>query len=175
DEETGILNLNTELPDPNAAAEVTRLALEDLRKYIIDYQTEKAQKDLDFIENQFIDSKQRFQSAQKKLASFRDENMNVVTAKAQTEEQRLEAEYDLTFNVYNGLAQQYEQAKIKVQEKTPVFKVVNEAKVPLERSKPRKSLIMIVMVFLGGFIGIGWIILRLIWQSISKDYQSISL
>lgn len=166
DEKTGILTLNTELPDPNAAAEVTRLALEDLRKYIIDYQTEKAQKDLDFIENQFIDSKQRFQSAQEKLAVFRDENMNVVTAKAQTEEQRLQAEYDLAFNVYNGLAQQYEQAKIKVQEKTPVFKVVNEAKVPLERSKPKKSLIMVVMLFTGGVIGIGVVVLKMVWGSL---------
>jgi len=166
DEETGILSLNTELPDPNAAAEVTRLALEDLRKYIIDYQTEKAQEDLQFIENQFVDAKHRFLRAQGKLASFRDENINVVTAKAQTEEQRLQAEYDLAFNVYNGLAQQYEQAKIKVQEKTPVFKVVNEARVPLEKSKPRKSLIMTVMVFIGIILSLGWVVLGMVWEII---------
>lgn len=164
DEKTGILNLSAELPDPNAVAEVTSLALDDLTEYIISYQTEKALTDLKFIEEQYAKSEKRFQKAQDKLANFRDRNMNVITAKAQAEEARLQAEYDLAFNVYNGLAQQYEQAKIEVQEKTPVFKVVNEVKVPLERSKPKKALIMVVMLFAGGFVGVGWLILRMVWK-----------
>ncbi|MFW5700615.1 MAG: GNVR domain-containing protein, partial [Cyclobacteriaceae bacterium] len=130
------------------------------------------QEDLRFIENQFVDAKIRFQRAQEKLASFRDENINVVTAKAQTEEQRLQAEYDLAFNVYNGLAQQYEQAKIKVQEKTPVFKVVNDAKVPLEKSKPRKAFILIVSLFFGVGIGIGVVIFRLIILNFKKNFKN---
>ncbi len=170
DEKTGILNLGTELPDPNASAEVTSLALDDLTEYIIAYQTEKATTDLKFIEGQYAQAEKRFQKAQDKLASFRDRNMNVITAKAQTEEERLQAEYDLAFNVYNGLAQQYEQAKIEVQEKTPVFKVVNEVKVPLERSKPKKSLIMVVMIFVGGIVGVGLIVIKKIFK-IYKIYQ----
>lgn len=160
DEKTGIITLSVELPDPHAAAELVNKLEKDLAAYIIEYRTQKALTDLHFIEQQYANAEQKFERAQTRLAEFRDENVNVITAKARTREERLQADYNLAFNVYNGLAQQLEQAKIEVQEKTPVFKVVDEAKVPLERSKPRRGLIMVVVVFLGGFIGVGLAIIK---------------
>jgi len=82
-----------------------------------------------------------------------------------TEKDRLNANYQRAFNVYNGLAQQLEQAKIKVQEKTPVFKVIDPAKAPLQKSKPKRSLILVAMIFLGGFIGLGIIFGKLIYKN----------
>ena len=90
---------------------------------------------------------------------------NIVSASVRTGEERLQAGYNLTFNVYNTLSQQYEQAKIKVQEKTPIFKVIYPAKVPLQKSKPKTRLILVAMIFLGGFIGAGIIFGKLVYKN----------
>jgi len=52
-----------------------------------------------------------------------------------------------------------------VQEKTPVFKVIDPAKVPLQKSKPKTSLILVAMIFLGGFIGVGIIFGKLLYKN----------
>jgi len=64
------------------------------------------------------------------------------------------------------LSLQREQAKIKVQEETPVFKILNPVQVPIEKSRPHRSIILLGMMFLGIVSGIGIIIFqRLISRS----------
>lgn len=171
DENTGIIAISVELPDPHAAAELAEKLEKDLAAYIVEYRTQKALTDLQFIEQQYVNAKQKFETAQNRLAKFRDENVNVVTAKARTKEERLQAEYNLAFNVYNGLAQQLEQAKIEVQEKTPVFKIVDGAKVPLNSSKPRILLILMITLFMAVIFSIGWIIFLIVWTDIKKNIE----
>ena len=168
DEQTGIISIGVELPDAYAAADLANTIVQDLTTYLIDYRTQKALTDLQFIEQQYAQAEEKFENAQEKLASFRDRNINVISARANTKEERLQAEYNLAFNVYNGLAQQLEQAKIEVQEKTPVFKVVNEAKVALERSKPKRSLIIVMMFFTGGVLGVGLMTVNIVWINIRE-------
>ncbi len=172
DEKTGIISIGVELPDAYAAADLVNLIVQDLTAYLIDYRTQKALTDLQFIEQQYAQAEEKFEKAQEVLARFRDQNINVISARANTKEERLQAEYNLAFNVYNGLAQQLEQAKIEVQEKTPVFKVVNEAKVALERSKPKRSLVLVVMLFTGGVLGIGLVILKMVWGDLRGSINS---
>jgi uncharacterized protein involved in exopolysaccharide biosynthesis len=165
DETSGILTLSVEMPDPVAAAEVARKVYNDLMVYLIDYKIDKAQADHKFIAARHEEARERYEREQEKLASFRDQNKNVTSAYFQTEEERMNANFQLAFNVYNGLAQQLEQSKIKVQEAMPVFKVVNPVKVPLEKSKPKRSMILVVMIFLGGFLGIGIVFGRMMYQN----------
>jgi len=160
DETTGTIVISAEMPDPIAAAELTNLAFKYLSKYLVDYKVQKVKTDLTFIEKQYQGAKQRYVEAQQRLAYYRDANRNVTLASYKTEEDRLISEYTLAFNVFNGLAQQLEQAKLKVQEKTPVLKVIDPVKVPLNKSKPRNVLILFSMMFLGGFISIGIILFK---------------
>lgn len=150
-EETGVINLTVQMPDPQAAAEVGKLGISLLKEYMTNYKTRKAQEDLKYARQQLDDVKQRFETAQQKLAEFRDSNVNLATAKAQTREQQLQSEYDLAFNVYNSLAQRVEQAKLKVQEQTPVVSILQPVQVPIEESSP-KSMIIILFSVMAGFI-----------------------
>ena len=61
-------------------------------------------------------------------------------------------EMTLTFNVYNTLAQKLEQDKLRVQEETPVYTVIEPATVPLKASSPKKALILVGFVFLALFV-----------------------
>ena len=157
-EETGVINLTVKMPDPQAAAEVGKLGISLLKEYMTNYKTRKAQEDLKYARQQLDDVKQRFKEAQQQLAEFRDSNVNLATAKAQTREQQLQSEYDLAFNVYNSLAQRVEQAKLKVQEQTPVVSILQPIQVPLDDTTSG-LMILIIITFLGFIISIGYALL----------------
>jgi uncharacterized protein involved in exopolysaccharide biosynthesis len=153
----GYVTLTTFAIEAQLAAEVTSRAQELLQKYITEFKTEKAAAQLEFIKGRYEETKQKFEEAQTALANFRDRNKNVTSARARTQEERLQSEFQLAFDVYSGVAQQMEQARITVKEETPVFSIIKPVTVPLERSKPKRKIILIIWIFLGGVFGIGWI------------------
>lgn len=157
-----------EMQDPLVVAQVTSYVVKDLTKYIIDYRTKKAKTDLKFVEARTNEAEAKYLEAQQALAVYKDRNKNVILSSVQTEEEQLQSEYDLAFSIYSALAKQLEQAKIKVQEETPVFNVMDPAQVPLKKSKPKTSMTLIVMLFLGGCVGVGIIYVKIYLQNIKK-------
>lgn len=158
-EETGIVSVNVRMPDPKVAAQVAKYTIGELTEYLVEYRTEKVLRDLEFVEDQLNKAEERFKDAQLALAEFTDSNQGNLTARARTEQQRLQSEYDIAFNLYNSLTQQFEQARLKVQEETPVFKVLQPVQVPVE-DETSGAMILIVFVMLSGIASIGWIFIR---------------
>lgn len=167
DEETGMITVSAQMPEPLLAAKVTQLAVKHLTEYLVEYRTEKVMIDLQYVEKQLAKAKQRFEESQLNLAEFRDSNRGALTARAQTEEQRLNSEYNLAFEVYNSLAQQLEQAKLKVQEETPVFKVLQPVQIPVD-DETSGAIILIIFVMLSGIASLGWIFIR---QFIASNFS----
>jgi len=157
DAKQGFITIQTAFPEALLSAQVADQARELLQKYITRFKIEKASNKLLFIEQRYEEKKKEFEKAQIRLASFSDQNKNVTSAVARTEESRLQGDYTIAMNVYNELAKQLEQAKIQVKEETPVFSILEPAMVPRERSKPKKSLIVFIWLFLGGIIGTGMV------------------
>ena len=156
DEESGIVSVSVTLPDNVAAAAVTEYTITELTDYLTEYRTEKVLRDLTFVEEQLATAEARFEESQLTLAEFRDSNQGTLSAKAQTEEQRLNSEYQIAFNLYNNLTQQYEEAKLKVQEETPMFKTLEAVQVPLE-DETSGAMILLVFIMLSGIGSVGWI------------------
>jgi len=171
DQRSGVISISSEFPDRMVAAQIAQFSVDYLTDYITEYRIQKAQKDLAFVQERHDEKKQEFHQSQLTLARFRDANRNIVSAAAQTEEQRLQDQYNLAFNVYNGLAQQLEQARIKVQEETPVITLLEPVSVPVERSKPKRGMVMVVMIFIGGIIGISVVIGSLTYSNIKRMYN----
>lgn len=159
DEETGIVSVSAKMPEAKVAARAAKFTIDELTQYLAEYRTEKVMIDLEFVEEQLTEAKTRFEQAQLELAEFQDSNEGNLSARARIEQQRLQSQYDLAFNVYNTLAQQYEQAKLKVQEETPVFKVLQPVQVPV-RDETSGLMVLIVFVMLSGVISLGWIFIR---------------
>ncbi len=153
----GYVVLNTIADDPKLAAQVAHKAQTLLQKYITEFKIKKATAQLNFIGERHTEKKQDFEKAQTNLAVFVDRNKNVTSAMARIEQERLQNEYKLAFEVYSQLAQQLEQAQIQVKEDTPVFSIIKPVTVPIEKSKPNRPMIILVWTFLGGIIAIGWI------------------
>lgn len=160
DDEKGTIILTVKMPDPNAAAELGSLSIQLLKEYITDYRTQKAEDDLAFTQKQLTNAKNEFENTQFQRAEFLDQNRGQLSAKAEIQRQRLQSEYDLNFNKYNSLSQRVEQAKIRVQEKTPVVTVLNPIQLPVDNSEPKRKKIVILSLLLGLIISAGYIIIK---------------
>lgn len=160
DSKSGIITISSEMPDAQASAEIVSQSLELLTEYVTDYKISKAQENLDFIQARYNESKEDFINSQEQLALFNDRNLNVVTAVAQTEQQRLQNEYNIAFEIFKGLATQLEQAKIKVKEETPVFIVLEPVQKPVKKNKPKRLYLLIGFTLFGIFIGLFTVILK---------------
>lgn len=160
DRKTGVIVINAKMPDPVVAATVAQKSVEYLKEYVTSYRTDKAKNQVKFLGNQVIEAKKRYQNAEAKLAHFRDQNRFLALQTAKIEEQRLQADYILAQNLFNNLSQQYEQAKIRVQEDTPVFKTLEPPTIPLKRSEPKRTLIVIGFSIIGLIIGTAISILK---------------
>ena len=154
DEKQGFVSISASMPEGLQAAQMVLSAQNILQRKVIDHKLKKAEEDLGFIEERFNEKKKAFEQAQGNLAKYRDANRNVNTATAQTEAERLESEYQLAFSVYSELAKQVETQKIQVKENTPVFAVLQDAVVPLEKSSTSKSMTLAIWSFLGLFLGV---------------------
>jgi len=154
-DQDGYVTLTCNMPEALPAAQLAEHTQKMLQQYITDFKVKKAKASLEFVQQRYDETKKQFEKAQDELARFRDRNKNVSTAMAQTELDRLNSNYNLIYGVYTELAKQLEQAKIQVKEDTPVFTIIEPVSVPLEKSKPKRAMILIISIFLGGIIGTG--------------------
>ncbi len=172
-EKDGYLTLSSNFHQAELSAQVAQKAQKLLQEYITRIKIEKATAQFEFIKDRYDEKKREFEEAQRRLAAYRDANKNISSAIAQTELEKLENEYQLAFEVYSELAKQMEQARIQVKEDTPVFSVIEEVVVPVEKTKPKRALIMIVWFILGGLLGIG-LTFGTIFYAKAKIYWELS-
>ncbi len=154
-EKNGYITLSATMPGALMSAEVASRVQELLQDYITRYKVQKARADLDFIEERYREVRAEFEEKQHALARFQDANRDISSALARIRENTLTNEYDLAFSIYSEIASQREQAGIKVKEDTPIFTVIEPVSVPVEKSAPRRMLIMAVSLLLGLCIGGG--------------------
>ncbi|PXY03000.1 exopolysaccharide biosynthesis protein [Marinifilum breve] len=168
----GYIALTARMPEAKAAAELANKAQELLQETITEFKIQKAKDQLSFIEKRYTEKEEEARKAQRNLAQFIDRNKNVSTATAQTELDRLKAEYNLIYGVYSELAKQLESQKIQVEEDTPVFTVVEPVTVPIDKASPNRPLILIIWTMFGGIIGIGMVFWKEFYGKIKLQWNN---
>lgn len=158
DKKNYIISLTVTSQNPKVAADLSEAIIENLRSYITNYRTEKSRHDLAYYEQLYSEAKDAYYKAQQKYAKYVDANQGVVRQSVLIEQQRLQNESNLAYELYNQTAQQVQLAKAKVQQETPVCTVIQPPAIPLQRSKPSKLTILVGFIFLGGCAAAAWIL-----------------
>ncbi|GGD64638.1 chain-length determining protein [Emticicia aquatilis] len=169
DKKTGLITVTVKLPDPVVATIITDYSMNFLTNYITNYRTEKAKRDLNFLAERLDAAKGKYYTNQAKKAQYSDQyqlSMMKLQA-ADLQRERIESEYKISSTFYNTLLQKYEEAKLKLQQETPVLKVLEPPVVPNKRSEPKRTIVVLIATFLGGIFGIIFGILR------KKNYKLI--
>jgi Uncharacterized protein involved in exopolysaccharide biosynthesis len=158
DKKTSVITLTVSAQDPRVAAKISEEVISRLQTYVTNYRTEKSRQDLEYYENLYEEAKEEYFASQQRYASYVDRNQGVILQRVKTEQERLQNEMNLNYQLYNACAQQLQTAKAKVQQETPVFTVINPPQVPLKRDKPSKITILVACIFLGAAVAAVWIL-----------------
>jgi hypothetical protein len=149
DKKTGILLVSARMPDSYAAADLVRVASDHLMRRIIKYDSQKASEAFRFLDEEYQKAKDRYENAQRNLAEYSDRNRAQVSATAQINRDRLQREYDIAFEIYGQFSREREQARIKMNQDTPAFTILEQITVPNRKSSPRRWSILLISSFLG--------------------------
>lgn len=66
----------------------------------------------------------------------------------------------LLYSLYSSLSSNLEQTRLRVQEETPVYTVIEPASRPTRNAEPNKPMVLIAFTFLAGIISVGYLIFR---------------
>ncbi len=166
DKKTAKTTISVTLQDPKVTAIVADSVVAKLQQYIIDYRIKKAKEDCAYLEQLYKERQQEYYDAQSKYAHYFDSNRNIALQSARAEQERLQNDMNLAYQVYSQIAQQLQVARAKIQEEKPVFAVVEPATVPLQPSGTSRIVILIGIVFLA-ICSTGF------WKLIGNKYISI--
>lgn len=169
DKKTGIIEISSKMPDPVIAANITSFSMKYLTDYIINYRTQKQKRDLDFLSERLSSAKNKYFSTQSKKANYTDQMpLNALRLQsADLQRERIESDYKISSSFYNSLLQKYEEAKLHMQQETPVIKVLESPVVPNMKSEPKKAIYIMGFAFFGILASIIIVIFK------NKNYKSI--
>ena len=148
DKKTAKTTISVTLQDPKVTAIVADSVVAKLQQYIIDYRIKKAKEDCAYLKQLYKERQQEYYDAQSKYAHYFDSNRNIALQSVRAEQERLQNDMNLAYQVYSQVAQQLQVARAKIQEEKPVFAVVEPATVPLQPSGTNRKIILIGIVFL---------------------------
>lgn len=148
DKKTAMTTITVTLQDPKVTAIVADSVVDKLQQYIVDYRIKKAKEDCAYLEELYKERQKEYYQAQSKYAHYFDTNRNIAFQSVRAEQERLQNDMNLAYQVYSQVAQQLQVARAKIQEEKPVFAVVEPATIPLLPSGTSRKVILLSIVFL---------------------------
>ena len=119
-----------------------------LQDMITDYRTNKARIDLAYYTALTDSAYMEYEQALKAYSRYADANMNVILQSHRSKMNDLENDVQLKYTTYTTLSAQLQQAKGKVQERTPAFTLIKGAALPVKPSGPKRMFFIFGMLFL---------------------------
>ena len=156
DKKTSMTTVSVTFQNPKVAAVVADSVVRKLQEYIIDYRTSKAKEDCIYLEKLFKERQYEYYAAQKEYANYIDSHDNIILQSVRAEQERLQNDMSLAYQVYSQVANQLQVARAKVQEEKPVFAVIEPAVVPLKPSGISKKIYILVFAFMSVFFVVIW-------------------
>lgn len=158
------IDLSVRLQDPLVAKSMVDTVRVHLQDFIISYRTSKACHDLEYYREMEQEALRKYEQCQKEYALYSDSHQGTLLKTYSVEQDRLENEVNVALTMYTQMRQQVQMAEAKVQEKTPVFTIVESSSVPTRHSSPKKMLIVLACGVLALLGTCGWIYVKLLFS-----------
>lgn len=147
DKKTSVIQITVTDQDPLVAAIIADTLQLRLQNYITDYRTKKARNDYKYYQDLYKEAKGKYSKAQSTYASFCDANQDVMLETYIAKRDELENEMQLAFNLMNQMSTQMQNAKAKIQERTPAYTMIKSAKMSHKASSMSRAMIVFLTVF----------------------------
>ena len=144
EKKSGLVNIEVDMQDPLVAALIADSTINKLQTYVSSIQKAKMLNDMGYAEKMYNQAKYNYEVAKDRQGTI----------------SRGQIELEMSLNLCNMLARQYEMLQAKVTEERTLFSIIEPAKVALNADKPNRKVIVFVFTFLFIFSGIIWLILK---------------
>ena len=152
DIKSSIVTVSVDASEPKLAAEIATALIDELDLHQKQFNTKQAAKKRIFIEARIKDVNVDLVRAEESLKDFRTHNRKYVDSPSLLLEfERLLREVEVQKQLYITLKREFEMAQIEEVEESDILHILDSPEIPLSRSKPKRSL----MVILGGSLGLG--------------------
>ena len=152
DQLTSVISIKVNAQDPLVAANLADSLCARLQKFITGYRTSKARVDVEHYEALVKDAQESYEKAQKEFSDFCDSHKNMTSQAVLSKRDKLEIESSMALSKYQAMSAQAENAKHKLQEKTPAFTTLQNASVPLRPSAPKRVFFCLGMLILATIV-----------------------
>jgi hypothetical protein len=142
------IKIFVKMPDKFTSAIVAKFVVEKIINYVTVYKTIKQKRNVIFLESKVKEAELIYKNAQNKQADYKDNSLGVILIKAQTNEQILNNQMTIAFNIYSQLFMQLEQAKVDLNQETPIFSSIEAIGIPSIKSDPAFLKIFLKNIFL---------------------------
>lgn len=149
DKTTGIIKVSVQSTNPVLSAYLTEFTKNYIVNYMTNYRQNKQRQQVEFLTLRNEELERKFLEDQSKLASFKERNLDIRSPYLQNQVENLSAQYELSKTLYFSINGQLEQAKIKLNEETPIFAEIEPVSIPAIKSKPQTMLVLFLMGSLG--------------------------
>lgn len=154
DPQTGILELTVNVSDPQLAYDINIYALNLISSYIRNSFQTQAKEKRTFIEDRLTETKVDLTKSEDDLVRFKERNLMSHSPNVMLEEARLTRQVTLNQEIFLELKKQYELVRLEELDDQTLVQVIKNPEVPIQRSKPKRSMLVIIATFAGFFIGV---------------------
>src|SRR5207253_2564140 len=159
DNQTNIVRLSVESHYPTIAALVANRIVEYLNEFNTKTRQSQARERRKFVEARIADGDRDLRQAEDELRGFYEMNRSwQQSPQLVFEEGRLRRQLDIHQEVYLTLRREYETARIEEVNDTPVITVIDVAVPPQKKSKPKRSLLVLLSLMLGTIASAVWVV-----------------
>lgn len=147
----GLITVEVDDKDPKRAAEMANAFIEELDQLMQTFSLTDAAQRRQFFETQMKPAKDKLTDAEVLLDKTPNTSLHYMDALRNLKYQE---------SIYEILAKQFEMAKLDEAKDSPLIQILDKATVPERKSKPKRSLIVILATLVGFFIAMLWAFIR---------------
>ena len=171
DQESGLMRIAVTAEESVLAADIAESFIRHLRQRVREIRTQKVKENLSFVEQRFAEAQQELETAEERLAQFLERNQSITSAQLQFQQDRLQRQVRFKEELYSELQTQLTQTRLDLQRQQPVVTVVERPVPPMERSAPRRTLVVLFSLVFGIFLGVGLAFARSFFTNQQDDAE----
>lgn len=157
DKKTSEISISFTDQDPMVAAIVVDTLQHRLQAYITDYRTKKARIDYEYYEKLANEAYAEYKATETAYSTYSDSHRNAVISSVTSQRDALENKMNNAFSAYSTMCNLRDQAKAKIQERTPAFTMIQSAKMPHKPSSRPKIVTLFIFMFVGLLVDVAWV------------------
>jgi len=169
EKKSGVITLSTEFQDPQVSYDVNNFIYNQLNDFLKNKMHFKASENRKFTEERLAEVKSNLKEAEENLRRFRQRNRLRMDPSDELEDARFQRDVLMNQEIMIQLQKQYEMAKIDEARDMPVLDIIDTPMKPIDKSKPKKKMIVLA----GGAAAVFFAILFAVLYDIFLEKKAV--